>query len=241
MIHVLSRIEAEAAIFEQRPYFKLLDGNGTLEDVRILVPGAIFFVFAFQDMLRLNHERVNDPLLRSIAQGHRREDAGHERWFLNDMKMLGIERDIGWIFSDAHRPTRDAAFELIAEVLAATDDRQRVAIPLALEAGGHAFFSRAFGFFDRCGVHQKLQYFARSHWEVEQSHEVFEDHQALAVRSIVLDETTRRGTCDMIGRMFAALTRMVDAVCSQIEAARSSHSRAKQGAQTTTVDDSPNG
>jgi hypothetical protein len=227
---VLARIESEAAAFAQRPYFKLLEGTGTLDDVRILVPGAIFFVFAFQDMLRLNHERVEDSKLQRIAQQHRREDLGHDVWFLNDMKTLGVERDIRWVFSEEHRGTRDAAFELIAEVLKVADDRQRVAIPLALEAGGHAFFSRAFGFFERCGVRQRLQYFAKSHWEVEQSHEVFEDEQARIVGSIDLDDKLRQQTCDMVSRMFASMTRMVDDVCSQIEAARSSQTSTKHSA-----------
>lgn len=230
MRHVLSRIESEAAAFEQRPYFRLLEGHGTIDDLRILVPGAIFFVFAFQDMLRLNHERVKDPKLQRIAARHRQEDSGHEVWFLNDMKTLGIEKDIGWLFSEGHRPTRDTALELIAEVLHATDDRQRVAIPLALEAGGHVFFSRAFGFFERCGVDQPLQYFARSHWDVEQNHEVFEDHQALTVRSIEFDPDTRKATCEMVGRMFASMTRMVDDVCTKIESARLANSRAVQAA-----------
>src|SRR5690606_38185151 len=128
-------------------------------------------VFAFQDMLRLNHERMQDPALRKIARQHRSEDAGHEVWFLSDMRKLGVERDIAWLFSEDHRGTRDPSLQLIAEVLGAVDDRQRLAIPLVLEAGGHAFFSRVFGFFERCGVTQKLEYFAETHWEVEMGHD----------------------------------------------------------------------
>lgn len=220
MIQVLASIREAANEFEKRPYFRLLEGAGTAGDVATLVSGATFFVFAFQDMLRLNHERVQDTALRKIAQQHRREDAGHEIWFLNDMRKLGVQRDIAWLFSNAHRATRDASLQLIAEVLRTDDDRQRIVIPLVLEAGGGVFFSRVFRFFDRCGIKEDLEYFAESHWQVEKGHEMFEEAQAESVRSIVLDDVTRQLSIEMTHRMFAALTLMVDDICAQIEAQR---------------------
>jgi hypothetical protein len=220
MIQVLSAIEHAAKEFEKRPYFRLLEGPGSRRDVQILVPAATFFVFAFQDMLRLNYERVQDPEIKKIARQHRMEDAGHELWFISDMRKLGVERDIVWLFSKHHRATRDASLELIGEVLHADDDYQRIAIPLVLEAGGHVYFSRIFHFFERCGVDSDLEYFAEAHWRVEQAHEVFDVEQGQTLERMVLSGAVRKRAIDMAARMFASMTRMVDDIHAQIEASR---------------------
>ncbi len=225
MMQVLSAIQETAKEFEKRPYFRLLEGPGSPRDVQILVPAATFFVFAFQDMLRLNHERVRDDDLKQIARQHRMEDAGHELWFINDMRKLGVERDIPWIFSKHHRATRDASLELIGEILHAEDDYQRIAIPLVLEAGGHVYFSRIFHFFKRCGVDLDLEYFAEAHWQVEQAHEVFDADHSQKLERIQLSGMARKRTIDMAGRMFQSMTRMVDDIHAQIEASRQGASR----------------
>src|SRR6185312_10890845 len=106
-------------------------------------PRLAFWVMSFQDILRLNEQMVNDPVLKRIARHHRDEDLGHERWFLEDIaKLTGGPLTISALYGRASASTRDAAYQLITEVYRATDDRLRIVLVLVLESTGHVFFGR---------------------------------------------------------------------------------------------------
>lgn len=220
MQRIISLIDDRKSAFQQLPFFRTLEGPGTPEDVRSFVPDLIFFVFTFQDILRLNAARVTTPGLQSIADQHRREDAGHQLWFLNDLEQIGCSKDLGWVFGPEHQATRDASLELAAEVFRATDDHVRVALPLCLEATGDVFFSRVDHFFERADVGGELLYFSRSHHEVELDHEMFEQAQTEALAAIHLDDASLRACTEMAERVFAAMTRMCLAVDARVQTDR---------------------
>lgn len=210
MKEILQGIEARTAQFARRPFFDLMRSEGTPGDVRALVPNLTFFVFAFQDVLWMNERKITDPRLRELATVHRREDAGHDLWFLFDMKKLGVERDIGWVMGRSHRPVRECAFEIAAEAIAAPDDYTRITIPLVLESTGDVFFKGIFHFCDRVGVEESLKYFSKPHWEVEIGHEIFGEEPQSFLNSIVLDSAERVRLLAMVDRMFVSLTKLVD-------------------------------
>ena len=220
---VFSRISELAQRYEEQPFFRLLESAAGPAQVEALVPALTFFVFAFQDMLRLNEQQMVDPALKAIARKHRAEDAGHQNWFLHDARCLGVEPDVEWTFGPHQRPTRDTSYRLIAEVFRATDDRVRVVIPMVLEAAGHPFFSRVFRFFENAGVRADLKYFALSHWQVEESHEMLQDAQSAALSQLELPPALRAECLEMIERMFAAMADMVADLTARMRAPKPEH------------------
>src|SRR4029079_13090631 len=114
--------------------------GGGVGGVLSFAPDLTFWVMAFQDILRLNASLTRDPQMRKIVRHHRAEDAGHERWFLDDLAAMQIPApDVRWLFGDRHAPTRDAAYALVTEVYRATDDRLRLVLVKTLESAGHVF------------------------------------------------------------------------------------------------------
>lgn len=220
---VFCRISELADQHESRPLFRLLEGSARPPEVQVLVSALTFFVFAFQDVLRLNEKQMVDPALKAIARQHRAEDAGHQRWFLHDARRLGVEPDIEWAFGREHRVTRDTSYRLIAEVFRASDDRVRVLVPLVLEAAGHPFFSRVFRFFENAGVSGTFKYFARTHWEVEESHAMLQQDQGRLLHELQLPDDLRAECHAMIERMFQAMGTLVDDLWRRMVAAQAEH------------------
>jgi hypothetical protein len=170
---------------------------------------------AFQDILRLNASLTQDPQLRKIVRHHMAEDAGHDRWFLDDLAALQIPvPDVRWLFSRRHSPTRDAAYALLSEVHRATDDRLRLVLIKTLESAGHVFFGKVAATVDQLGWSKALKYFSFSHLEVEKNHQVFEEEIARVVSGIRLQPKVRNEAKQLVDRCYAAFTTMFDALCA---------------------------
>jgi len=203
MTEVRAAIEARRQRLAAEPFLRSLEASSSVEDLRAFVPHLYFWVFAFQDMLRLAAERVHDPELRELARRHREEDAGHEQWFATDAEELGCARDVVWVFGADHQTTRDVSYELVAEILHATDDRLRLVFPLALEAMGSVFFPRVVAMLERAGFRGRLRYFARSHQHIEESHDIFTGESNKALDSITLEPVVYDQAIALVERCFA--------------------------------------
>jgi hypothetical protein len=177
-------------------------------------PDLTFWVMAFQDILRLNAVLTRDPQLRKIVRHHRAEDAGHERWFLDDLAAMEIPApDVRWLFGERHSPTRDSAYALVSEVYRTTDDRLRLVLVQTLESAGHIFFGRVAAIVERAGLTKTLKYFSFSHLEVEKNHQVFEDKIASIVAGIKQPPKVRAEAKQLVDRCYAAFGTMFDALC----------------------------
>jgi hypothetical protein len=223
MRQVQERIRIHESILWRHGFLQLLEGPGTLDDVRRMAPRLAFFVLAFQDVTRLAHRRSSDPELRAMSRDHQLEDQGHDRWYLADLERFGISCTIDWLFSAEHESTRDVAYALVSEVNRAKDDRSRLAVVLALEAIGAGFFRRIIGFLERIGGTEGLRYFARSHALVESRHGVFEEAnrsrlEALDVPADAVDEVL--GAVDLT---FRVMTRLADDLEAAILDRREEH------------------
>jgi hypothetical protein len=195
-------------------------------DVQALARGLTFFVMAFQDVLRLTARQVRDPRLTGIARTHHAEDAGHEQWFLNDLRHLGVDVTVGYIFSSRHEISRDVGYALVSEVLQAQGDAERLAVVFALEAIGHLFFEPAIRLFEQRQT-RGLQYFARRHQQVEADHEMFEDDTEATLAAVTLTDAALARALGAVDRVFALLARLGGDLAGQIrrapEAPRSEH------------------
>lgn len=192
--------------FAALPFSRRLEEEGTIEDVAAFAPGLTFFVLAFQDVLRLNENRVVDPAIRRIVRKHRFEERGHEAWFLHDIAELRIERDVRWIFGAHHEATRDASYAIIGEVLAARDDRVRLTLLLILEATSEVFSSRIGRYLEKVGQENALYYFARTHHDREMGHELFAGDVKREILSIELPTHVLKEALGLVERVFDALT-----------------------------------
>lgn len=184
------------------PFFTDLDQDKPFEKGMDFAPGLTFWVFAFQDILRLNEQRVVDPTLRPIARHHRAEDRGHDAWFLQDVAEIDpTPRDLSWLFGPHHMQTRDAAYSLVSEVFRTSNDHVRIALLLTLESAGHVFFERVAAYVGRKDASERLRYFSNKHLEVEKQHALFEADM-MKTLDIELSHAVRAEALAMIDRCY---------------------------------------
>lgn len=219
MEHVGRLIDERRRVFARHEFFRLLDGRGSLEQVKRIVPRMAFFVMTFQDVLRLAYERTTSAELREMTRSHHLEDSGHDRWYLSDAAALGAAVDIEWMYSKEHQLARDVAYAQIADVLTAEHDGTRLAITLALEATGAEFFGRIIGLLERvsCGV--PLSYFARRHQQIEAGHEVFEAESQRRLGRIELTDAAAREVTRAVERTFEGMSALASDLASHLAAA----------------------
>jgi hypothetical protein len=203
--------------FAEHPFFVELARPRPLSQQLAFVPKLTFWVMAFQDLLRLGEQVVREPRMQRIARHHRREDAKHELWFLQDLAELQQpEPGVSTLFGAGHSATRDATYVLAAELLRASDDRLRVLLLLALEATGHVFFGHISRLVAEHGMEGRLKYFSDYHLQVERAHEVFERKVEEELFSEVLDEARRQEGVLLLERAFGAFIRMFDGFLTDI-------------------------
>jgi len=211
-----AEIAARTDDLAKHPFLAGLERSEDAADLERIIPQLYFWVFSFQDVLRLSESRVRDPELKAIASTHRAEDAGHERWFVDDARVLDAERTVPWIFGSEHQLTRDTSYEMVAEVLHTDDDRIRLVLPLVLEAIGSVFFPRVVGLVERAGIGADLKYFARSHQDVEAGHDLFTDGTQSRLDDIEFDAGTYTKAVEAVDRCFHRARRLA----SHLEAHR---------------------
>src|SRR3954469_18103724 len=137
---VEAHVAKKQAEFANHAFFSEQRAGSGLWGALSFAPDLTFWVMAFQDVLRLNAALTRDPQMRKIVRHHRAEDAGHERWFLDDLAAMQMSApDVRWLFGDRHSPTRDAAYALVSEVYRTTDDRLRLVLVKTLESPWHVF------------------------------------------------------------------------------------------------------
>ncbi len=208
MRDVRAEIEEQRRHLNGHSFLRRLEVASDIEDLRRFMPHLYFYVFAFQDMLRLSDQLIRDPALKEISTRHREEDAGHQVWFAQDAVQLAVERDVVWVFGPEHEPTRDASYSLIAEIMGAHDDRVRLTLPLVLEAAGSTFFYRVNGLLARSGDERPLRYFSRSHQQVEADHDIFTEAGSRALDAIEFDDASYDVAIATVRRCFAAFDRL---------------------------------
>lgn len=204
--------------FMHHPFFSLLEELNSLREISYFVPELTFWAMTFQDILRINEERIKDPYLKKVARHHRLEDAGHDKWFLSDkkyMSKLGNDNycsfnDVAWLYSKDSQLIRDAVYAIMAELYKIEDELLSVVLLLTLESSGHVFFEKVVKQVRKTGEDKNLKYFSSSHLEVEMAHALFEEEMEKSLFARRLDITTRREALKMIDRCYDAFAKMFD-------------------------------
>jgi len=211
-------IDTKQNEFMSHPFFNLLESLNSIEEISTFVPELTFWAMTFQDILRINEERVKDPYLKKVARHHRLEDAGHEKWFLSDKKYMcqmaktqhEEGNDVISLYSKDSQLIRDAAYALMSEIFQAEDEAVNIALLLTLESSGHVFFDKVVKQVKKTGEDKNLQYFSSSHLEVELAHAMFEEEMEKTLFAKRLPITTRRAALKMIDRCYDAFNKMFD-------------------------------
>ncbi|HVE82774.1 MAG TPA: iron-containing redox enzyme family protein [Myxococcales bacterium] len=204
--------------FGVHPFLQRLEKNEPLRHVLPFASYLTFWVMTFQDVLRLNESKVEDPSIQLMSRHHRAEEAGHDRWFLADLlKIEGANPDLRDVFSSPHTATRDAAYTLMAEVFTARTDDERIVLLLALESTSHVFFEKIASYFERQGVSAALQYFARHHIDAEEQHEIFEVKMMDKLQRRALEPSVRQRCLDLVDRCFAAFDLLFDGLEERLD------------------------
>ena len=200
---------------------RLATGASSVELLGIL-PRFSFFVFGFQDVLRIAHARATHPELKDILRSMVEGDSGHDRWYLEDLRALGIELPLELVFSRELAVGRDVAYTLIASILEAKEDYSRLSLILCLEAVAREFFLRVPAFAKRAGISQGLRYFGGEHLLAEKAHEVFEDTAQQALARMVIPDHARLPVEHVIEKTFASMTLFADDLFEAMLAAANS-------------------
>lgn len=211
-------IDSKQNEFMNHPFFSILEGLNSIEEISYFVPELTFWAMTFQDILRINEEKVKDPYLKKVSRHHRLEDAGHEKWFLSDKKYMSqlskdksYDRDdVAWLYSKDSQLIRDAAYALMSEIFKAEDENINIALLLTLESSGHVFFERVVRQVKKTGEDKNLQYFSSSHLEVELAHAMFEEEMEKTMFARRLPISVRRDALKMIDRCYDAFNKMFD-------------------------------
>lgn len=215
---IQSYIDSKQQEFMNHPFFEVLSTLKTLEEISYFVPELTFWTMTFQDILRINEERVQDPYLKKVARHHRLEDAGHEKWFLYDKKYMGghtIDKscardDVAWLFSKESELTRDAAYAIMSEIYQTTDERVNIALLLTLESSGHVFFEKVTKQVKQAGENDNLKYFSSNHLDVELAHALFEGEMERKLFEMEVPISVRREALKMIDRCYDSFNKMFD-------------------------------
>ncbi len=210
---VQPHIEDKQATYARHPFFDRLRRDAPLHEILPCTEQVAFWTLSFQDALRLNEARVEDPTLRDIVRRHRLEEGGHDHWFLTDMtKIFGSPPDLARLFGDEHQAAREAGYALLTEVMRANSDHERLLMLFVFESTGHVFFEEIAAYFSRAGIRRSLKYFAQHHIDAEQDHEVFEKDVADFIAGIELAPDQRDLARAMVDRAYVAFHRMLDAM-----------------------------
>ena len=211
-------IDSKQNEFMNHPFFNILEDLNSLEEISYFVPELTFWAMTFQDILRINEERVKDPYLKKVARHHRLEDAGHEKWFLSDKKYMSElcndkscgRDDVAWLYSKDSQLVRDAAYAIMSEIYKLDEEMLNVVLLLTLESSGHVFFEKVVQQVKKAGEDKNLKYFSSSHLEVELAHALFEEEMERKIFERRLSISTRREALKMIDRCYDAFNKMFD-------------------------------
>jgi hypothetical protein len=211
-------IDSKQQEFMNHPFFELLSQLDNLEEISYFVPELTFWAMTFQDILRLNEERVSDPYLKKVARHHRLEDAGHEKWFLQDKKYMGeVSSDkscskdgVVWLYSKESQLTRDAAYAIMSEIYKTDNELLNIALLLTLESSGHVFFEKVVKQVKKAGENENLKYFSSNHLDVELAHALFEGEMEKKLFETPVSIEVRRNALKMIDRCYDAFNKMFD-------------------------------
>jgi hypothetical protein len=220
MLDVSEAIEQRAKALEKHPFVSLVERSQDVDAFRLLLQRLGFFTLVFQDVLRLALGATTDPTVRAVCEDLARGDAGHELWYLRDLRKLQVRLDLDVVFRPDYREARDLTYELLSVLASCADDRARLSVLLVLEAAAELFFQRVPAFARRCGVSEPLEYFGEKHIQAEHAHAIHDHAGDSPLAAISVSGVTVEAIESAVARAFRVMERLARDLASFMEAAR---------------------
>jgi hypothetical protein len=217
MRRILQHIELRKAELARSPFIAFVEDE-RLEPRRRLgfAPGMAPFVMGFADLNKyvLRDDASEEPL-QKFLNTYTREDDGHWRMFLEDLRTLELDPPmvltgaLEHLWGEHSQKARQLVYGLVA-LVSAESPLLRLVIVESLEGAASVGFSRftrvAHAFEAQTG--KRLLYFGDTHAELENGHEIgTEDARArLAALELTPEQVERaRGLVDRTFALFHAL------------------------------------
>ena len=212
MKKLLQQVKATRILSAEHEMLALLEKDPPLSTFLPFVRTMTFWPMCFQDILRVNAARVQDPEIKKVVSEHMAEDAGHDRWFLEDLRLCeGGLLDVEQIFSSQYAPIRDACFELMAGVLSATSDYQRLALIELYEVHAEVVLPQVVAYLRRADVVERFHYFGQRHIEIEAAHSVHEESTTSFLDDVTLDDAERSECLALVASANDSMLKIFDA------------------------------
>lgn len=205
-------IKVKQVEFARCPFFNHIRKRLPLQQTMGFAPFGAFWVMAFQDMLRLNEMLTKDPKLKEFAHHHMDEDSGHEKWFLEDLRVIfdTEELTIDWLFGPSNAWIRDCTYKLMAELVKAESDQLRTVVLLALESTSQTFSSEITSYIYDMGYADKLKYFSKTHNDAENSHAMYEEEGEKQLHAIKFTPPEKEKAIALVDYIYAIFFIMAD-------------------------------
>ena len=204
---------------EAHPFLQRIP-RADVEEIREVAAQLTFWIFSFQDVARHARSLITHEPLASFVQTHEKEGHGHDTWFLNDAARLGVTRDLRWAFAREQAPVRDVSYRILSEVFQAPCDHARIAVSISLDKIGGSFFALMVERLEAIGHSEGLQFFARSHLEIEAAHETFDAETEARFERIELTRAEYEAAVRTTRQIYAAMEDMADHLDACMNAAR---------------------
>ncbi|MBE9115289.1 hypothetical protein IQ249_05180 [Lusitaniella coriacea LEGE 07157] len=216
MKEVLALIEEKKREFAQLQLFKFMQDKSIDPKQRLaFAPCAAPLVMGFSDLNKyvLRKEPATSKI-EEIINLHTYEDDNHWEWFLEDLKTLGIDREmpfsdaLRFMWSDETSKTRQVCTRLAALCIAHTDPVLKLVVIEAIEATGNVALFWTSEVAQELGKisKQRYRYFGRYHYLVETGHATGTDNMEEFIKSIRLTQDNREKAFDLVEKVFAIFT-----------------------------------
>jgi hypothetical protein len=219
MKELVAHIDARTAAYAKLPLFNYLrDGSISASDRLAFAPCLTHFVMTFADMyaLVLRDEPARDHA-QELVNAHTHEDGGHWKWFLSDLKNLGLDPEMPFteatrfLWGEATVATRMLSYRICRLGLAASSI-QKLVLVHCIEATGKVSLQAAAPAGTELGqiLGRRLVYLGAHHVETESAHTMEDEGVRRSVAEMTIDSTTRGVLHAVIDEAFEAFTGFAD-------------------------------
>lgn len=226
---LLEYIHSKTRAYEELPLFAFMRDETVDAGERLgFVPALAHFVMSFSDMYVyvLRDEPTTDPF-QELVNAHTHEDAGHWKWFLADLAILGhdpmqrFSDSLRFVWSEQTVKSRMLAYEMAKLGLRASP-LERLVLVQCIEAVGAVSLAAAAPLGRELGqrVGKPLVYFGPHHVETESNHTLEDKSVHAKLEAVNVPEGQRGNLVHIVDRSFAAFVEFSDELLRFAQARR---------------------
>lgn len=211
MRSILALIEEKKAIYSMSPLFDFMDDKSIHPLKRLaFVPCSTPFILGFTDLCKyaLRQEPTSNRV-QSILNQHTYEDGDHWKWFIEDLKTLGFNRQLelndalNFLWHEETKISRLITYKLYKYIVESTA-LEKLIILETIEGVADIFLSATKKVTDELQLitQQEYKYFGGLHVEAEHDHEAHSDETHEYIQNIVIEDDQRQNCIALVETVF---------------------------------------